>query len=101
MTTEKIAALILAAGKGTRMKSDLAKVLHPIAGLPMVSHVVSTVGGLQPTATVVVIGPEMEAVEAAVAPLPTVVQETQAGTADALLSPGPATRRRAFPDPPR
>ncbi len=84
MTTEKIAALILAAGKGTRMKSDLAKVLHPIAGLPMVSHVVSTVGGLQPTATVVVIGPEMEAVEAAVAPLPTVVQETQAGTADAV-----------------
>ena len=41
-----VAAVILAAGKGTRMKSDLHKVLHPIAGRPMLAHLLASVAGL-------------------------------------------------------
>ncbi len=41
-----IAAVILAAGKGTRMKSDLHKVLHPIAGRPMLMHLLGGLAGL-------------------------------------------------------
>ena len=42
MTTKTLSAVILAAGKGTRMYSDLPKVLHTIAGKPMVKHVIDT-----------------------------------------------------------
>ncbi|MGL5727984.1 MAG: NTP transferase domain-containing protein, partial [Plesiomonas sp.] len=42
MTIKRFSVVILAAGKGTRMHSDLPKVLHPIAGKPMVSHVIDT-----------------------------------------------------------
>ena len=42
MTTKALSAVILAAGKGTRMYSDLPKVLHTIAGKPMVKHVIDT-----------------------------------------------------------
>jgi len=80
----ELAALILAAGKGTRMKSALPKVLHPIAGRTMVGHVLDTVGGLDPAQIAVVIGPDMEAVAEAVAPAVAVVQPEQLGTADAV-----------------
>ena len=43
-----IAAIILAAGKGTRMKSDLHKVLHPIAGRPMLLHLMASFSALPP-----------------------------------------------------
>ena len=43
-----IAAIILAAGKGTRMKSQLHKVLHPIAGRPMLMHLMASVDALEP-----------------------------------------------------
>ncbi|QIG79492.1 bifunctional UDP-N-acetylglucosamine diphosphorylase/glucosamine-1-phosphate N-acetyltransferase GlmU [Stakelama tenebrarum] len=66
--TDKIAAIILAAGKGTRMKSDLHKVLHPIAGRPMLLHLVASVGELSPQRTITVVGAGREQVEAAVAP---------------------------------
>ena len=46
MTSRPFAALILAAGKGTRMKSDLHKVLHPIAGRPMLGHLIDAIGQL-------------------------------------------------------
>lgn len=80
------AAVILAAGKGTRMKSSLHKVLHPIAGRPMLGHVLANVGALEPAATVVVTGAAREQVEAYVAPLGArvVVQEPQLGTAHAV-----------------
>src|SRR3546814_13829661 len=47
----KLAVVILAAGKGTRMKSDLPKVLHPIAGKPMLWHVQASVAALAPAQT--------------------------------------------------
>ncbi len=80
--------IILAAGDGTRMKSRMAKVLHPIAGLPMVAHVIGTAvaGGADRVA--VVVAPKAEAVRALVAarhPDATLhVQERRLGTAHAV-----------------
>ncbi|MFA6122845.1 MAG: bifunctional UDP-N-acetylglucosamine diphosphorylase/glucosamine-1-phosphate N-acetyltransferase GlmU [Sphingomonas sp.] len=81
-----IAAVILAAGKGTRMKSDLHKVLHPIAGHPMLLHLAESVAALKPERTVVVTGAGREQVEAAVAPLGivTALQAEQLGTGHAV-----------------
>lgn len=86
MTKPPIAAIILAAGSGTRMKSDLHKVLHPIAGRPMLLHLVDTVAGLAPERTVVVVGARREQVEAAVAPhgVVTAHQAEQLGTGHAV-----------------
>jgi bifunctional UDP-N-acetylglucosamine pyrophosphorylase/glucosamine-1-phosphate N-acetyltransferase len=85
--TAKIAAIILAAGKGTRMKSDLHKVLHPIAGRPMLLHLIDSFDAAGASERVVVVGSLREQVEAAVSPLGvrTVVQEEQLGTAHATL----------------
>ncbi|WP_375394095.1 bifunctional UDP-N-acetylglucosamine diphosphorylase/glucosamine-1-phosphate N-acetyltransferase GlmU [uncultured Sphingomonas sp.] len=81
-----IAAIILAAGKGTRMKSDLHKVLHPIAGRPMLLHLAAAVAALGAEHTVVVTGAGREQVETAVAPLgiATALQAEQLGTAHAV-----------------
>ncbi|UUL82994.1 bifunctional UDP-N-acetylglucosamine diphosphorylase/glucosamine-1-phosphate N-acetyltransferase GlmU [Sphingomonas qomolangmaensis] len=86
MTTRPIAAIILAAGKGTRMKSDLHKVLHPIAGRPMLLHLVASVGALAPDRIVAVVGAGREQVEAAVAPhgLSIAHQAEQLGTGHAV-----------------
>ena len=65
MTSQPLAAIVLAAGQGTRMKSDLHKVLHPIAGRPMLLHLLASVGELAPSRTVVVAGARREQVEAA------------------------------------
>ncbi len=86
MTKKKTAAIVLAAGKGTRMRSDLPKVLHPLAGRPMVGHVIATARAIGADPLVVVVGPGMEAVSTAVAPHRTVIQERQAGTADAVMA---------------
>ncbi len=85
--TAPIAAIILAAGKGTRMKSDLHKVLHPIAGRAMLLHLIDSFDAAGASERVVVVGSLREQVEAAVAPLgvKTVVQEDQLGTAHAAL----------------
>lgn len=86
MTERALACIILAAGKGTRMKSALPKVLHPLGGRPMVNHVVAAAESLKPQRIVVVVGPGMDNVAASVAPHPTVVQERQLGTGDAVKS---------------
>ena len=82
--------VILAAGKGTRMKSAKPKVLHEIAGRSMLGHVLSLAGALGATNTAVVIGPGMDDVRAdALAHTPEAkvfVQENQRGTADAVLA---------------
>ena len=85
--TRPVAAVILAAGMGTRMKSDLHKVLHPIAGRPMLMHLLASVDALAPAAKVVVVGARREQVEAAVAATgaSVVTQEPQLGTAHAVL----------------
>ncbi len=86
MTDRPFAALILAAGKGTRMKSDLHKVLHPIAGKPMLGHLIAAVDRLGAARKLVVTGAGREQVEAFVAPLGVEVatQEPQLGTAHAV-----------------
>jgi bifunctional UDP-N-acetylglucosamine pyrophosphorylase/glucosamine-1-phosphate N-acetyltransferase len=78
--------VILAAGTGKRMRSALPKVLHPLAGRPLLSHVIDTARTLKPTRLVVVVGHGGEAVRAAVA-APDVlfaVQEQQLGTGHAV-----------------
>ncbi|CAA7618240.1 Bifunctional protein GlmU (Includes: UDP-N-acetylglucosamine pyrophosphorylase; Glucosamine-1-phosphate N-acetyltransferase) [Candidatus Terasakiella magnetica] len=66
------------------MKSSLPKVMHPVAGRPMVNHLMGTVQPLGPDKVVVVIGPDMERVSQAVAPFPTVVQTERLGTGHAV-----------------
>jgi bifunctional UDP-N-acetylglucosamine pyrophosphorylase/glucosamine-1-phosphate N-acetyltransferase len=81
--------VILAAGKGTRMVSSRAKVLHRVGGLPMVDHVLSTAQTLAPTSTVVVIGHQAETLRQELARHPGlsfVVQSPQLGTAHAVLA---------------
>ena len=84
--TNPIAAIILAAGMGTRMKSDLHKVLHPIAGRPMLLHLIDNVRALDPAQVVVVAGARREQVEAAVTPLgvEVAIQTEQLGTGHAV-----------------
>ncbi|HDR9762813.1 TPA: bifunctional UDP-N-acetylglucosamine diphosphorylase/glucosamine-1-phosphate N-acetyltransferase GlmU [Burkholderia cepacia] len=78
--------VILAAGTGKRMRSALPKVLHPLAGRPLLSHVIDTARTLQPSRLVVVVGHGAEQVQAAVA-APDVqfaVQAEQLGTGHAV-----------------
>jgi bifunctional UDP-N-acetylglucosamine pyrophosphorylase/glucosamine-1-phosphate N-acetyltransferase len=87
MSSRNIAVVVLAAGKGTRMKSDLHKVLHPVAGRPMLLHLLAAADTLSPARTVVVTGAGREQVEAAVAPLGAriAVQAEQLGTGHAVM----------------
>ena len=82
-----IAVIILAAGQGTRMKSDLPKVLHPVNGVAMIDHVLATARALRPTRTVVVVGHGGERVRSHLAAnrdLTLVDQTPQLGTGDAV-----------------
>ena len=87
MSKPPIAAIILAAGKGTRMKSDLHKVLHPLAGRSMLEHLLASVEALGAERSVVVVGSGREQVEPVVAAHGgmVAVQEPQHGTAHAVL----------------
>jgi len=92
--------LIMAAGLGTRMKSRRAKVLHEIAGLPLIAHVVRAAAGLAPEAVITVVGHQADEVEAAVrqafgrvadqgGPVPKlefVLQAEQRGTGHAVMA---------------
>ncbi|WP_221792021.1 bifunctional UDP-N-acetylglucosamine diphosphorylase/glucosamine-1-phosphate N-acetyltransferase GlmU [Aquisediminimonas sediminicola] len=81
-----LAAIILAAGKGTRMKSDLHKVLHPLAGHPMVAHLLGNLDSLDVARKIIVTGSGREQVEAALAGTGAdfATQEPQLGTAHAV-----------------
>ncbi|EED97082.1 bifunctional UDP-N-acetylglucosamine diphosphorylase/glucosamine-1-phosphate N-acetyltransferase GlmU [Burkholderia multivorans] len=78
--------VILAAGTGKRMRSALPKVLHPVAGRPLLSHVIATARTLQPSRLVVVVGHGAEQVRAAVAApdIQFAVQAEQLGTGHAV-----------------
>ncbi len=67
MTDSRLAVIILAAGAGTRMRSRTAKVLHPIAGIPMIGHVLQTARELGAAHVVAVLRHQLDAVAAAVA----------------------------------
>lgn len=83
--SKAIAAIILAAGKGTRMKSELHKVLHPIAGRPMLLHLTASVDALSPAKKVVVVGDKADQLEAALAgSAELAVQDPQLGTGHAV-----------------
>jgi bifunctional UDP-N-acetylglucosamine pyrophosphorylase/glucosamine-1-phosphate N-acetyltransferase len=86
MTDTPLAAIILAAGKGTRMKSALHKVLHPVAGRPMLGHLTDAVAAIGAAQTVIVAGAGREQVEAFAKPLglAVAVQSEQLGTAHAV-----------------
>src|SRR5207302_2183013 len=84
MSQSPFAAIILAAGSGTRMKSGMPKVMHPIAGRPMIAYPLEALRPLSPAATFVVIGPRMGGVVEFVAPAETVVQDPPLGTGDAV-----------------
>jgi len=81
------AAIVLAAGKGTRMKSDLHKVLHPIAGKPMLMHLLDEFEQLGPERTIVVVGDRREQIDSALEGrnVATALQDPQHGTAHAAL----------------
>ena len=83
------ALIVLAAGQGTRMNSDLPKVLHPLAGAPLVAHAIRSGAGLEPARIVVVTGHGGDQVEAALktwAPeAETTRQSEQLGTGHAVL----------------
>ncbi|HLY46661.1 MAG TPA: bifunctional UDP-N-acetylglucosamine diphosphorylase/glucosamine-1-phosphate N-acetyltransferase GlmU [Stellaceae bacterium] len=86
MNRSRFAAIILAAGEGTRLNSARPKVLHEIAGQPMIAHVLGALRPLEPVATVVVLGHGMDSLAAAVAPATTVIQSPPRGTGDAVLA---------------
>ncbi len=86
MSKSRTAAVLLAAGRGTRMKSALPKVLHPVAGRPMIGYLLDRLAVFQPERTVVVVSPGMPAVAEFVAPAQTVIQDPPLGTGHAVMA---------------
>ncbi len=86
------AAVILAAGHGTRMKSRLAKVLHPLAGVPMLSYVLELIQTLKIEKNYVIVGHQAEAVSALVSEKAStpILQNPPLGTGDAVLQAKPS-----------
>src|SRR5262245_42037450 len=86
-----LAIIIIAAGKGTRMRSPLAKVLHPLAGRPLLTDVLDVAQALLPQRLVVVVGHQAEAVRQVCEPygVTCVVQEPQLGTGHAVAQAEP------------
>lgn len=86
---KNLAAVVLAAGKGTRMKSDLPKVLHPILGRPMINHLLDNLIALKIEKIVVVVGYKAELVQTELASyggkIEFVVQAEQLGTGHAVM----------------
>ena len=78
-------SLILAAGKGTRMKSDKPKVLHEVNGVPMLKRVANVLENIGIKNNVFILGHKKEEVLQAMGEVPFVVQEQQLGTGHAIL----------------
>jgi bifunctional UDP-N-acetylglucosamine pyrophosphorylase/glucosamine-1-phosphate N-acetyltransferase len=89
MRDTDIHVVVLAAGKGTRMKSELPKVLHLVSGIPMIDYVLTAARTLAPRSVTVVVGHQGETLRSTLSStsgLSIVVQEPQLGTAHALLT---------------
>lgn len=84
--SEKIACIVLAAGKSQRMKSALPKPLHKLAGRAMVQHVIAAAEALNPEKIIVVTGPGMEEMQQTVKPHATAIQQIANGTGGAALA---------------
>jgi bifunctional UDP-N-acetylglucosamine pyrophosphorylase / glucosamine-1-phosphate N-acetyltransferase len=85
--TPEVHVVVLAAGQGTRMKSQLPKVLHPLAGRPLIEHVLKTADALEPSTVTVIVGHGGDVVRERTGGRPNIgfaVQEPQLGTAHAL-----------------
>jgi bifunctional UDP-N-acetylglucosamine pyrophosphorylase/glucosamine-1-phosphate N-acetyltransferase len=90
-------AVVLAAGKGTRMKSARPKVLHHVAGQPMVDYVMRAAAALEPRTTTIVVGHLKEALKQGLEQYPGlsfVTQEPQLGTGHAVLQTAPVLERQ-------
>src|SRR3954471_575796 len=98
MSPPGFAAVILAAGEGSRLKSARPKVLHEIAGKAMIRHVIAALRPLAPAETVVIIGRDMDSVAREVAPLPTATQFPPRGTGDAVRTARPVLADRLAGD---
>ena len=87
---DKISVVVLAAGRGTRMRNDVPKVLHPLAGTPLIVHVLDAARRLGATSVVTVLSPRMEdvagEVEKALPGTSVVVQDPPLGTGHALAA---------------
>lgn len=86
MNNSKVAAVVLGAGKGTRMQSDLPKVMMPLCGKPMIRHIIDAMEEMKADKIVTVIAPDGDLVKKEVAPHKTCVQHQQLGTGNAVLS---------------
>ncbi|MGD0542884.1 MAG: bifunctional UDP-N-acetylglucosamine diphosphorylase/glucosamine-1-phosphate N-acetyltransferase GlmU [Candidatus Acidiferrales bacterium] len=97
MKAKDTAIVLLAAGKGTRMRSELAKVLHRAGGLALVEHVVRACQPLKPVQLLVVVGHQAEEVSAVVTTFgaQTVLQKPQRGTGHAMQVARRALRKSA------
>ena len=88
MSHSETTAIVLAAGLGTRMKSELPKVLHAVAGRAMILQLLDSLSTIKPEKIVLVLGPEMDAVSEAVSEagftVETVIQQDRLGTGHAV-----------------
>ena len=88
-----LACVVLAAGKGTRMRSSVPKVLHPVGGRPMIEHVLAHAWALLPARVVLVVGPELEGAAGGfggcAGTFDCVVQDEPLGTAHAVAQARP------------
>lgn len=84
MAHNPLTCIILAAGKGSRMMSDKPKVMHEIAGRPMISWLLETVEQLRPDEIIVVSAPDIPELKETVAPHKIAIQTEQLGTGDAV-----------------
>ena len=84
MKHKPIAAIILGAGKGTRMKSDLPKVMMPVANKPMIKHIIDTLEEMEVAQIVTIISEDGELVKQTVKPYEVAVQKEQLGTGHAV-----------------
>jgi bifunctional UDP-N-acetylglucosamine pyrophosphorylase/glucosamine-1-phosphate N-acetyltransferase len=88
----ELAVVILAAGQGTRMKSALPKVLHPVAGRAMLGHVLDAAAALKPARVIVVTSKGQDAVAQAAVPAKIAIQHPARGTGHAVMAALPALK---------